>query len=265
MSESPIPNPQSPAVLITGGGKRVGRVIALQLAVQGWDIALHYHHSHKEAEATAAEIRALGRACEIFQADLEQPPGDLAARVQAALPGCNALVNNASVFERGGPFERHMAVNFHAPVLLAEAFLSLIPPPGRGRVGWGSASAQCGGERDPHLDPPPSRGRKKFAVVNILDAKITDATSPYFYYLLSKKALAEFTRQAAAEGKGRFNAVCPGVMLESSDGLHGAEYLQKEAAWRKSGRLGTPEEVAAAVHRLLTDESLNGQFITVDG
>ncbi|MCL4245287.1 MAG: SDR family NAD(P)-dependent oxidoreductase, partial [Candidatus Dadabacteria bacterium] len=58
----------SKAALITGGGLRLGKAMALMLAEMGYDIALHYNKSRDESEKTADEIKALGSGCEIFQA-----------------------------------------------------------------------------------------------------------------------------------------------------------------------------------------------------
>ena len=68
-------SPTRPVVLVTGAARRVGRAIALELAAHGFDLALHYRRSHDEAEATAAEVRALGARAHCFAADL----GDEAA------------------------------------------------------------------------------------------------------------------------------------------------------------------------------------------
>jgi NAD(P)-dependent dehydrogenase (short-subunit alcohol dehydrogenase family) len=56
--------------LITGAGERLGKAMALALAGMGYDIALHYNSSEKHAKKTAEEIKAIGRKCEIFKADL---------------------------------------------------------------------------------------------------------------------------------------------------------------------------------------------------
>ena len=58
------------AALITGAGERLGKAMALALAGMGYDIALHYNSSEKGAGRTAEEIKATGRKCEIFKADL---------------------------------------------------------------------------------------------------------------------------------------------------------------------------------------------------
>ena len=66
----PLPAALPRAALVTGGARRLGRAIALALAGAGFDIALHCHRSVAAAEATAAEIRRLGRRAVVLPADL---------------------------------------------------------------------------------------------------------------------------------------------------------------------------------------------------
>src|SRR5687767_3932032 len=87
--------------LVTGAAKRLGRAIALGLAAEGWDIAVHCHSSTAEAEATAKDIRALGRRVAVLPADLgkEAEVETLIPRANDKLGPLTCLVNNASVFE----------------------------------------------------------------------------------------------------------------------------------------------------------------------
>ena len=65
--------PPGRRALVTGGGKRIGRVLARQLASNGWDVAVHYNRSQDEAGAVCDEIRAVGRMAAAIAADLSQP------------------------------------------------------------------------------------------------------------------------------------------------------------------------------------------------
>ncbi|HXM85397.1 MAG TPA: SDR family NAD(P)-dependent oxidoreductase, partial [Stellaceae bacterium] len=56
--------------LVTGGAKRIGRAIALMLGDAGWDVAVHFHASHQEADAVVAELKAKGRRATALEADL---------------------------------------------------------------------------------------------------------------------------------------------------------------------------------------------------
>ena len=90
-----------PVALVTGGARRLGRDIALELAAHGWDVALHYRHSADEAQATARDLRTHGAVAEAFAADLADE-AECRALVPAVLRQfgrLDAVVNNASLFE----------------------------------------------------------------------------------------------------------------------------------------------------------------------
>ncbi len=221
----------------------MGRAIATALAEAGCDVALHYHNSRDEAEELAGIIRSAGRRCEIFRCDLNdtsQIPG-LIESVFAAFPGCNILVNNASVFEPGGfqetdaaDFDRNFNVNLKAPLFLSKEF---------------ALRCECG------------------RIVNILDMRVARTVTDHFAYTLAKKALGELTKMSALAlaPRIRVNAVCPGLILPPED---------DDAAKADFGRLtervplktrGRAEDVAQAVLFLLQSEFITGQAIFVDG
>jgi NAD(P)-dependent dehydrogenase (short-subunit alcohol dehydrogenase family) len=230
-----------PAILVTGGARRVGRAIALHLAQAGYDIALHYNHSDEEAQQTAADIKNIGAACQLFQADLADISvyDDLIMRALKAFPSLVALVNNASVFDRGtfmesdvALYQKEFRINFEAPVFLTQVF---------------------------------ARHVKEGAVVNMLDTNVTRQVTSYFFYSLSKKALLEFTRMAARElgAAIRVNAVCPGYLLPSEG--WGEEYRAKLEQNLPLKKIASVEDVAQAVHILITTPSLTGQVLFIDG
>ena len=86
--------------LVTGGAKRLGKAIALELARAGWSIVLHCRSSLVQARETAAQIESLGVQCVVVQADLEKPSEVDALFDQAEKAGpVRCVVNNASLFE----------------------------------------------------------------------------------------------------------------------------------------------------------------------
>ena len=89
------------SVLVTGSARRIGRRIALDLAGDGWDVAVHCNTSIIEAEEVAGLITAMGRKAVIVRGDLSQAqvPERLIAEASQALGGLTCLINNASVFE----------------------------------------------------------------------------------------------------------------------------------------------------------------------
>lgn len=229
------------AVLITGAARRVGRAMAVFLAGKGYDIALHYHRSQQEAQAAQAEIAALGVRCVLLQADLADI-GRLPALMENALcqlPRCRTLINNASVFGRA-PFmesslelaEAQFRVNFFASAFLTQAFAAKV-----------------------------TRG----GIINLLDTAVASNAYSHFFYLLSKKALADFTCMAAIELGPRFrvNGICPGIMLPSDN--WGEEYMEKKSQRLPLRRLGTPDAVADAAFWLMRNEAVTGQILFIDG
>ena len=121
----------SKAALITGGGKRLGKAISLSLAERGYDIAVHYNSSEKEANKTAEVISEKGRRAEVFQANLSDfnQVRALIPRVLEVFPECSVLVNSASIFENVGfidvtenIYDRDFTTNFKAPFFLTQDF-----------------------------------------------------------------------------------------------------------------------------------------------
>lgn len=229
------------AVLITGGAKRVGAALALYFARQGYDIALHYNRSKTDALKLQKQIEKQGRVCILFSLDLQKTKDipKLMAQVKKSMPQCNMLINNASIFERmeflktdEALFDRQFAVNFKAPFFLTQAFAKTF---------------------------------KKGSVVNMLDTDVVTTQGSHFAYLLSKKTLAEFTQMAAvALGPDiRVNAVCPGVMLPSSQNEKSYEAkVQRMVPLKNRPSL---EALSEAIYWVAGQAHVTGQSIFVDG
>jgi len=230
------------AALVTGGGKRIGRAICLELARAGFDIVIHYRSSADAAEAAAADVRALGRRAATLRADLavEAEAKQLVPAAMEAVGSLSVLVNNASVFEddRVGSLERatwdaHMETNLRAPVVLAEAFAAQAPDGG--------------------------------CIVNLLDQRVLKPDPRFFSYALSRNALwwATRTLAQALAPRIRVNGVGPGPTLPS---IHQTEAeFASEAAGTLLQRPGSPQAVAEAVRWLVEAELVTGQMIAVDG
>jgi len=229
------------AALVTGAGRRIGRAIAVALAREGLDLAVHCNLSRADAESAAEEVRTLGRRCEVFQCDLADLDAvrDLAEGVFQRLPHWNVLVNNASVFDRRtfaetdeAFFDRTLAINLKAPFFLSRRF-----------------AAGC---RQGHI-------------INLLDAKIAGCLTSHFLYSLTKKALADFTELAAkALGPGvRVNGVCPGLILPAAG--DSPESFRQMALRTPLKRCGSAGNVVEAVLSLLRNDFLTGQCLFVDG
>ncbi len=239
--------------LVTGAGKRLGRAMALYLAGRGHDIAVHYASSQDEAEATAAEIRALGRKAQAFHADLLDE-----AQVQALIPAATAalgpltvLVNSASIFEydridtatRQG-WDRHIESNLRAPYVLTQAFARQCPP----------ATTDDSGE-------PLARG----LIVNMIDQRILKLTPEFSTYTIAKMGLWALT-QTAAQGLApdiRVNAIGPGPTLRGA--RQSEQHFTRQRAATVLGRGANPQDITAALGFFLDSPGVTGQFIAVDG
>ena len=239
--------------LVTGAGRRLGRAMALYLAQRGHDVAVHYSSSQDEAEATVAEIRALGRRARAFQADLLQE-----AQVQALIPAATAalgpltvLVNSASIFEYDRietatreSWDRHIESNLRAPYVLSQAFARQCPP----------ATTDETGE-------PLARG----LIVNLIDQRILKLTPEFSTYTIAKMGLWALT-QTAAQGLAphiRVNAIGPGPTLRGS--RQSETHFARQRAATVLGRGSNPSDITAALGFFLDSSAVTGQFIAVDG
>lgn len=236
--------PEPRFALVTGAGKRIGRAIALALARDGWDVAVHYATSRKAALATVADIEALGRRAIAVNRDLAVERGvrNLLAECCAELGPVTCVVNNAAIFEYDNPTRfkpellvKHMKLNAAAPVLLAQCLHELLGDDQRG------------------------------VVVNLLDQKLANPNPDFLSYTLSKSALAYATTvlaQALAP-KVRVVAVAPGVTMQS---IHQTE-LGFSAAHAQTplGRSSSPEDIGQAVVYLANAPAVTGTTLLVDG
>ncbi|MFN3461108.1 MAG: SDR family oxidoreductase [Oceanibaculum sp.] len=230
--------------LVTGGAKRLGREIALKLAADGWDIALHYHRSGDAAAATAAEIRALGRRVHLLQADLgsEAEVTPLVPAAAAVLGPVTCLVNNASVFEMDkidtvtrDSWDRHLETNLRAPFVLSQALARDLPAGSDGNI------------------------------VNLLDQRVWKLTPYFMSYTVAKMGLWTLTRTMALAlaPRIRVNAIGPGPTLPSP--RQSDEQFAAQSAAMPLGHGATPGEIADAVLYILRSPSMTGQMIALDG
>jgi len=236
---------QGDAALITGAARRIGRAIAIELARNGCDIAVHYNTSRTEAEETARMVRELGRQATIFQADLEdaEAAAALPQRAVEALGRLNVLVNNASSFASmtvdafsRDAWDRTLALNLTAPMILAHAAHPHLRAGGRGRI------------------------------VNLTDSCANRPWPDYLAYCVSKAGLSALTQTLAKAmaPEVRVNAVAPGAALFPEDFDEGKikDVIRRVPAHRS----GQPEDVAAAVRFFVVDcDYMTGSVLAVDG
>jgi NAD(P)-dependent dehydrogenase (short-subunit alcohol dehydrogenase family) len=232
------------AALVTGAAKRIGRALAFDLATRGWDIAVHYRNSADEAQAVVAAISALGRRAVAVAADLadEQQTSDLVGAAAGALGPITLLVNNAAIFEYDRPetagqesWQRHMAINLRAPLVLTQGLLAQLPAAGEANV------------------------------VNLIDQRVLNLTPHYTSYTVSKAGLWALTQHLARAlaPRVRVNAIAPGPVLP-----HAAMNAEEFEALRRATPLGRGpnlEEICRALGLILDAPAMTGQMITLDG
>ena len=238
--------------LVTAGARRLGRAMVLELARRGHDVAIHYHSSAAEAEATADAARALGVRAVTLDADLldlDQTEA-LVGRARDALGPLTVLVNNASIFEYDNwrsasrqSWDRHMGSNLRAPFVLTQAFA----------------------RQAPKADRSGAEPRAQALVVNMIDQRVLKPTPEFMTYSLAKAGLWWLT-QTSAQALApdiRVNAIGPGPTLQGS--RQSDDHFTRQRAATILERGAGPADIQAALGYFLDADSVTGQLICVDG
>ena len=244
----------SRVALVTGGGRGIGRAIALRLAADGLAVAVAAR-SRDQVEDTA---RAAGRRALALTLDVTDAASIAAAvaRTVSELGPIDVLVNNAGIaesalFVKTEPdfWDRHFAVNVRGPYLLTRAVL-----PGMLERRWGR-------------------------VINVASLAGLFGAPYVTAYTASKHALVGFTRALATEVSGKgvtVNALCPGFTatdivwngarnVVAKTGKSFDDAVKAMAEMNPGRRLIEPDEVADAAARLVADDMTNGDTIVIDG
>jgi NAD(P)-dependent dehydrogenase (short-subunit alcohol dehydrogenase family) len=229
-----------PAVLVTGGARRIGAAIAAAFGNAGWHVVIHHRDSHRAAEALAATLPS----AETVACDLGDDAAALAmvAELAGRLDNWRVLVNNASVFHHDSAtaldpsvFAEAMAVNARVPARITQAFF---------------AKARAHG------------GRR---AIQLTDQKLINPNPDFLSYTMSKHALAATIPMLAmglADPADRVYGLAPGASLPSYDQ---AEH-EHEVSGRMNllGRLTDPAELASAALFLSEGWLASGETLHVD-
>jgi len=239
----PASTPPRNVALITGGARRIGREISLDLAAAGWAVGIHYRQSREDAEALVAEISRAGGTAVTLPADLANfnaVQGLVGACTKALGPPL-CLVNNASEFLLDSietvdeaTWTVHQDINLKAPVFLAQSMLRALPE---------AAEAN---------------------IINIIDQRVWKLTPDFFSYTISKAGLwtATQTLAQALSPRVRVNAIGPGPVFRSVHQTEAEFAAEQSATLMKRGP--SPKEIAAAVRFILATPSMTGQMIALD-
>jgi NAD(P)-dependent dehydrogenase (short-subunit alcohol dehydrogenase family) len=228
-----------PAVLVTGGAKRIGAAIARRFGAAGWHVVIHCCRSYAEARALADELSS----AEVVRCDLAD--GDAAIAMVEELAGrlgdWRALVSSASVFrpddvtalDPGVSWEA-VQVNARTPAMMAQAFQRLARS---------------------------TAGRR---VIQLTDQKLANPNPDFFSYTMSKHAAAAAAQMLAmaADPADRVYTLAPGAILASHD--QAPEEAEISHRLNLLRRRTSPDEVAEAALFLATGPLASGQALYVD-
>jgi pteridine reductase len=228
--------------LVTGSGKRLGRAVAIGLAEQGADVAIHYRSSEAEAREAVAEIEKLGRRSVALQADLAQTSElpQLFQKVQANFGRLDILVNSAANFlqtEFASTTEKvwdaSLDTNLKAVFFCCQAAAPLLK-------------------------------KSNGAIINFADIGGILGWPGFIPHSISKAGIIMLTRCLAKElaPEVRVNAIAPGTITMPGDAPELEADFVKLAPLHRSGR---PNDIVAAVSYLASAGFVTGQVLVVDG
>lgn len=249
---------EAPVAVVTGGSRGIGRAIAVGLAEIGYDVVVNYRSDADSAADVRRRIQAMGRRCEMVQADIScgKDRAALVERVQTDFDRLDLLVNNAGVAPLNrvdlleadeDSYDRVMAINLKGPYFLTQRVAN-----------WMIEQRKTHPERTPRI-------------INISSVSAYASSPARGEYCLSKAGLSMMTRlyadRLAEFGVGVFE-IRPGIIRTDMTGAVRGKYDALIAAGLTPiRRWGTPEDVAEAVCAVAEGrlDFSTGQVLDIDG
>jgi 3-oxoacyl-[acyl-carrier protein] reductase len=235
--------------IVTGGGRGIGRAVAMRLANEGADVAISYRSNNETAESAAEEVRAAGVRCEIFKGDVASA-GDVEALIKGvteAFGRIDILVNNAGLTRdnlmmrmKEEEFDDVIGTNLKGTYLCTKAVLRPMI-----RARWGR-------------------------IVNVSSVVGLVGNAGQANYAASKAGINGFTKSVAREVAQRgitANVVAPGYVETELTGILPEKVKDQIRDQVPAGRFGDAEEVAEVVVFLAGEGAgyVTGQTVAVDG
>ena len=237
------------SALVTGGGRGIGRAVALELASRGWDVGIVYLRNDAAADATAEQVREKGRRCTTYCANVAKPEecADVVKRFAGDAGSITALVHAAG---------------------LGSLSPALATRPARWQLAWDThvgALLSLVSAAQPHFS---ESGASVLAFTSLGASSVMPG---YASIAAAKGALESLVKYLAAELLScgvNVNAIRGGpVDTDSLRSFATFGEVEAESKRRAPGRLGRPEDIAPIAAFLLEPDSrwINGQVITADG
>lgn len=228
--------------LVTGAGKRLGRAVALRLAEEGMDVAVHYGNSAKEAAEVVGKIEEMGQKAVAIKADLRSVDEirKLLQEVGSELGSLDLLVNSAANFLPGSVistteqvWDASLDTNVKAPFFVAQAAAPMLR-------------------------------RSKGAIVNFADTGGVLGWPGFIGHSVAKAGVINLTKSLAKAlaPDVRVNAIVPGTITMPGDPPEWERDFVELSPLKKTGG---PSDIADAVVYLATAEFLTGHTLVLDG
>lgn len=234
--------------LVTGGSRGIGRGIVLALAREGADVAINYRRDEAAARETAAEVAALGRRAEVYQADVAEWPAveRMFVAAQAAFAGFDIVVANSGVASRPASlvdtdpdyWRKVIGVDLDGVFHTCKAGVPTLRPAGN------------------------------VIVVSSIGADLcAPFGAPYYVAKAGANALVKVLAKELAPERKRVNCIAPGMVASDMGNRLVAALGEGVVKTIPLGRIGQPEDIGAAAVFLASDDAsfITGKILRIDG